>query len=100
MVFANKATGIVHYQWCVFHPSEGNVEIYEELYHAVGDGYVECSYCYGNGIYWKDGKVPACKQGGVDCSFWENGCNWLLWYNDKAYCVKKYLANKKGDFYE
>lgn len=85
MVFANISSGIVHYKFCNFHPSDDNLVIYEELYQALADGYTECRICYGIG-FLIDREI--CNQCNIDFSLWENGCEYLRWENDQAYCYK------------
>lgn len=86
MVFANTSSGIVHSEHCEYHPSEENLIIYEELYHALADGYEECELCYGPGF--KINK-KICSQCNINFTLWDNGCEYLVWIGNQAYCTKE-----------
>lgn len=93
LFFANKYSGVVHSPFCPFHPSEHNLVIYEELYQALGDGYEECSYCFGNGEYWP--RLNLCFSCEVFCNVWDNFCPNLRWSNDQAYCKLRKIKTSR-----
>lgn len=82
--FGNKASGIVHDVSCPFHPSEENLILFEEFYHALQEGFVECTYCCTHtGPYWKQENF--CFNCEVGCTLWDS-CEFRYWKNDQAIC--------------
>ena len=83
---ANSKTRIVHLDDCEYAAEiwQGNLERYEEIYHALGQGYSECRYCLGEGRD-KGWKPNIKKQRRIQISEARKG-EWQVWTDGS--CLK------------